>query len=181
MIVALIGPSAAGKSSVASRLVAAGEVELVPTYTTRPQRPEEQDSAGDHRFCDDAEFDALLASGAFEAIGGLPGRPYRYGLPILNRRITKPQLVMARASHVGTLRSLGQPTVVYQVEAAAAECRRRLGERGTGSVDHNVRASRHAADIAAGRCCADRVFHNDSTIDDLASAVAAALHTDRKA
>ena len=180
MIVALIGPSAAGKSSVASRLVAAGEVELVPTYTTRPPRPEERDNSGHHRFCDDGEFDALLASGAFEATGRLPGLPYRYGLPILNHRISKPQLVMARASHVGTLRSLGQRTVVYQIEASAAVCRQRLGERGAGRADGSVRASRHSADIAAGRCCADRVFRNNSTLDALATAVADALHTDRK-
>jgi guanylate kinase len=180
VIVALIGPSAAGKSSVARRLVAAGDVRVVPTYTTRPPRADERTGCIDHRFCDETDFDALVTTGALAATGRLRGLAYRYGLPTLDRRATRPLLVMARASHVDALHELGHRTVVYQLRADATRCQQRLTARSTDAADVDARARAHAADLVAGTHLANRVFRNNGTLDDLAEAIAAALYDDRK-
>jgi guanylate kinase len=181
MIVALIGPAAAGKSSLATRLEAAGDVRVLPTWTTRPPRAAETTGCLDHRFCSDAEFDGVLAAGGLAATGRLPGLAYRYGLPVLSRRDGgRPLLVLARAQHVAALSRLGHRTVVYHLGAEADRCGLRLAARGTTSGDAAARSACHAAELTNGRRLADRVFQNDSTLDDLAYAVGSALTHDRK-
>jgi guanylate kinase len=181
MIVALIGPAAAGKSSIAARLEAAGDVRVLPTWTTRPPRAEETTGCLDHVFCNDTEFDQLLAAGGLAGTGRLPGLSYRYGMPLLGRRDGgRPLLVLARAQHVAALSRLGHRTVVYHVAADADRCRLRLAARGTDLEEAAARAASHSADLANGRRVADRVFPNDSTLDELADAVGSALMADRK-
>ncbi|MGN6472755.1 MAG: hypothetical protein ACTHK4_03775, partial [Mycobacteriales bacterium] len=124
MIVALIGPSGAGKSTVARRLDAAGVVWVVPSFTTRPPRPEERWGSVDHRFCSEDEFNAMLSAGRFAATGSLPGLSYQYGLPTLPKRPSRPFLVVCRAGNVEAVRRLGLRTIVYVVEASAEECGR---------------------------------------------------------
>lgn len=181
MIVVLIGPSGAGKSSVAARLDAAGVVHVVPTLTTRPSRTAESEHCLDHRFCTDAEFDAAMAAGDLAGVGRLPGLRYRYGLPRMNSAARIAQLVIARQQHVEELRSLGHHTVVYQVEAAADRCLARLRQRRTDDADVDARSRQHRADLIEGRRLADRIFSNDGSLDDLATAVAIAVHQDQEA
>ena len=180
MIVALIGPSGAGKSTLARRLDAAGEVWVVPTYTTRPPRAEERWGSVDHRFCDDSKFDAMLAGGRFAATGALPGLAHRYGLPLLPKCVDRPLLVVARARNVEALHPLGRRVVVYRVESSSVECYGRLVTRATSASELEARTRLHTAEIAAGRRVADRVFINNGPVGDLATAVAAAIRTDWK-
>jgi guanylate kinase len=181
MIVALIGPAAAGKSSIATRLEAAGDVRVLPTWTTRPPRADEMTGSLDHRFCSDSEFDQLLAGGGIAGTSRLPGLPYRYGLPSLgHRECGRPLLVLARAQHVAALSRLGHRTVVYHLGADADRCRARLATRGKGVKAPTARAACHVAEITNGRRIADRAFRNDTTLDDLACAVGSALSHDRK-
>jgi guanylate kinase len=181
MIVALIGPAAAGKSSIATRLDAAGDVRVLPTWTTRPPRGAETAGCLDHRFCSDSEFDELVAAGGVAATGRLPGLSYRYGLPVLDHCDGgRPLLVLARAQHVAALSRLGHRTVVYHLGADVDHCRLRLADRRTDLDEAVARAASHAADLANGRRIADRVFRNEGTLDDLASAVGSALTHDRK-
>jgi guanylate kinase len=180
VIVALIGPAAAGKSSIAARLEAAGDVRVLPTWTTRPPRADETTGSLDHRFCSDTEFDQLLAAGGMAATGRLPGLSYRYGLPVLGHCDGgRPLLVLGRAQHVAALSQLGQRTVVYHLRADADSCRFRMAARGTSVNDAAARAAGHVVELANGRRIADRVFSNDSTLDDLADAVRSALTHDR--
>jgi guanylate kinase len=180
VIVALIGPAAAGKSSIATRLEAAGDVRVLPTWTTRPPRADETATCLDHRFCSEIEFDEMLAGGALAGAGRLPGLPYRYGLPVLgSHHLNRPLLVLARAQHVAALSRLGQRAVVYQLEADADRCRLRLAARGTTPGDATARAACHATELASGRRIANRVFR-EATLDDLASEVGSALTHDRK-
>jgi guanylate kinase len=182
MIVALIGPAAAGKSSLAARLEAAGDVRVLPTWTTRPPRPDEATGSLDHVFCSDNDFDRLVAAGGMAATGRLPGLSYRYGLPVLGSRDggRRPLLVLARAHHVAALSQLGHRTAVYHLAADADSCRERIAGRGSSLDDAAARAACHAAELANGRRIADRVFPNVSTLDDLANAVGSALAHDRK-
>jgi guanylate kinase len=181
MIVALIGPAAAGKSSLATRLEAAGDVRVLPTWTTRPPRDDETAGSLDHVFCNDNEFDELLAGGGMAGSGRLPGLSYRYGLPALDRRNDRrPSLVLARAPHVAALSRLGHRTVVYHLSADADRCRARLATRGTSLDEVAARAASHASELVNGQRIADRAFRNEGTLDDLADAVGAALKHDRK-
>jgi len=181
MIVALIGPAAAGKSSLAVRLEAAGDVCVLPTWTTRPPRADETAGSLDHVFCNDTEFDELLTGGGMAGSGRLPGLSYRYGLPALDRRNgPQPLLVLARAQHVAALSRLGHRTVVYHLSAEADRCRARLANRGTSLDDVSARAASHVPELVNGRRIADRVFRNEGTLDDLADAVGSALKHDWK-
>lgn len=180
MIVCLIGASGVGKSTVARRLDSAGEVWVVPTYTTRPPRPEERWGSVDHRFCDADEFDAMLADGRFAATGELPGLGHRYGLPTLPRGVDRPLLVVGRARNVAAVQALGRPTRVYQLEVAADTCRSRIAGRGTSVGELEVRAQAYWSELASGRGVADRIFVNDTTPEALATEVAAAIRHDWK-
>jgi ribose 1,5-bisphosphokinase PhnN len=134
----------------------------------------------DHEFCSDADFDAMVAAGRFAGTGRLPGLPYRYGLPVLTGHRGRPQLVLVRAGHVAELKRLGEPAVVYHLEAGADQCRNRLGARDLDPIELNARAGRHDVELALGRQLADRIFRNEGSLDHLAAAVGAALETDRK-
>jgi len=65
MILLISGPSGAGKSTVYRELMRREpRLAFSVSATTRPPRPGEQDGV-DYHFVSDAEFDALLAAGAF--------------------------------------------------------------------------------------------------------------------
>ena len=83
-LLVLIGPSATGKSTLARALADRGLVSLVPTWTTRPRRPDEPGDTAEHRFIDTAGFNRLRAERALLAESRLPDLPYRYGLPRLD-------------------------------------------------------------------------------------------------
>jgi guanylate kinase len=181
MIVVLIGPSAAGKSSLASRLAAAGDVRVLPTWTTRPPRGDEKAGSLDHHFCSNTEFDRLLANGGMAATGRLPGLTYRYGLPAVSHHGGgRPLLVLARSQHVAPLSRLGHRAVVYHLGADVDRCRLRLAARGSSLDEAAARTAAHADELANGQRLANRVFRSDGALDDLADAVGSALRHDRK-
>jgi guanylate kinase len=76
MIVLISGPSGAGKSSVIRQVMAADErLAFSVSTTTRAPRGQEADGV-DYDFVDDAEFDRLLAAGAFVEWAEVHGRRY---------------------------------------------------------------------------------------------------------
>jgi guanylate kinase len=178
----VIGPSATGKSSVVRELAARGAVRVLPTWTTRPVRPDERDGAIEHRFVGDDEFRSLDDTGFFAGTVQLPGLPYHYGLPHLP---TAPDravpVVLARALFLAQLLPLVACPLVYQVEAPAEDVYRRLVARG--SHEREVRARFDCRDLetAIGRQCADRVFVNDGPLVALADAIEVALRYDMHA
>src|SRR5262245_1110257 len=105
-VVAIIGGSGSGKSSVVRELHRRGLVNVHPTWTTRPRRGDETGGSLEHRFVTDKGFDRLEADGCFCDTVAMFGLPYRYGLPARRRRVPgRVDVVMVRAQLVDRLRT----------------------------------------------------------------------------
>jgi guanylate kinase len=177
-LLAVIGPSGSGKSTAVRELVRIGAVEVTPSWTTRPRRPDEQHGSIEHRFMDDAAFDELVTSGFFLDVVQPFGLPYRYALPAVPRADSDAvPAIMTRVAFIPLLRRFYTRPVVYQIEddfgRARARVLARRGEIGTRLDDHE-------RERVAGRAVADRVFVNDGGVDALAAALVRALNDDLK-
>jgi guanylate kinase len=79
LLIVLSSPSGAGKSTIARMLLDADrEVTMSISATTRPMRPGAENDV-DYHFVDDAQFDQMIAEGAFVEWAHVFG--HRYGTP----------------------------------------------------------------------------------------------------
>lgn len=178
-VVAVIGPSAVGKSTVVRALQGAGLVRVHPTWTTRPRRRGELPPDVEHRFVTDAVFDAWERAGYFAAVASLPGLPHRYGLPVLTpSRHGAVDVVVARAAAVPMLARLVPALVVYQIDDDRDRVAARLAARGLSRAEVAARLDSFESERRAGRRIADRVLVNDGQPADLADELAGALAVD---
>jgi guanylate kinase len=171
----VIGPSGSGKSTAVRRLALAGLLRLHPTWTTRPRRPDEDLGSLEHRFVDDASFDALRDAGFFLDTVELFGLPHRYGLPPLVRSTDGGGVdtVMLRAPLVGRFRAvIREAAVVVQIEDDPVRLEARLRQRGGTPAELAARLDDNAREVVAGCRVADVVLRNDGSVDDLAAALA---------
>jgi guanylate kinase len=169
-LLVVIGPSGSGKSSAVRVLARRGIVRVHPTWTTRPRRPDEANGSLEHRFVDDATFDSLADSGAFQDTVRLFGLPHRYGLPPITPSTDGlVDVVMLRAPLVERFdRTVGPPRTVVQIEDGHARAAARLLARGTPAAEVFARLADNRREVTAGRAVADHVLVNDGTVDDLA-------------
>ncbi len=172
-----IGPSGSGKSSLVRALVTRGVLRVHPTWTTRPRRADEVRGSLEHRFVDDASFDALATDGFFLDTVSLFGLPYRYGLPPVERSTDgRVDTVMLRAPLVARFVDVvREPVVVFQIEDRPGRMAERLRQRDVGEADVRCRVEDNGREIIAGRGIADRVFVNDGTFEALVDAVTSTL------
>ena len=178
-VVAIIGPSGSGKSSVVRELHRRRLITVHPTWTTRPRRPDEPGGSLEHRFVDDDEFDRLDAAGFFCETVRMFGLPYRYGLSAHGRSTPgRVDVVMVRAALVDRLRTHLPVGRVYQIEDESYRSWRRMIDRGATAVDVAARVADNERESALGRHVADRTFRNDRSIADLADRLAEALRHD---
>jgi guanylate kinase len=178
-VVAVIGPSAVGKSTVVRALQAEGLVRVHPTWTTRPRRRGEVPPDVEHRFVTDAVFDAWERAGYFAAVASLPGLPHRYALPVLTPTGRGAvDVVVARAAAVPMLAGLVPALVVYQIEDDRDRVADRLAARGLSAAEVAARLGSFEPERRAGRRIADRVLVNDDQPADLADELARALAAD---
>jgi guanylate kinase len=173
-VVVVIGPSASGKSTAVRELHRLGLVDVRPTWTTRPTRPDEDGGSLEHRFVTDAEFDALKAAGFFLDSVEMFGLPYRYGLP--HSASAKTEIVMLRSGLVERFRAFEPRFVVFYIEddSQSRMCDR-LARRGASETELRARLADNEAEQSLGRAIADRVFVNDSTMDALVQRLADAI------
>jgi guanylate kinase len=171
-LLAFIGPSGSGKSSVARELQSAEVIALTPSWTTRPRRPDELDTEIEHRFVSDDEFVRLERSGFFLEVVEMFGLPYRYGIP----DVPAPQdgrvpTLMVRAPLLPLLAAHYPDHVVYQIEANADDARQRVLARHHDASEVGSRLDDYTAERDLGRAGAHRVFSGRVALAELVQAV----------
>ena len=134
LLFVLSSPSGAGKSTIARMILEADDgIGLSVSATTRPIRPGERDGV-DYHFVSDAEFDELIAGGAFLEWAHVFG--HRYGT--LKREVVKQiengRDVLLDIDWQGTqqLKQVDPDIVrVFVLPPSMQELERRLRSRGT--------------------------------------------------
>ncbi len=138
LLFVLSSPSGAGKSTIARMLMENDDgVDMSVSATTRPIRPGEVDGRHYH-FVTDAEFDTLVASGAFLEWAHVFG--FRYGTMRneVQRVIESGRDVLLDIDWQGTqqLKQVDPDIVrVFILPPSMAELERRLRNRGTDSEE----------------------------------------------
>lgn len=179
LIIVLIGASAVGKSSIAERLCESGVAEATPTWTTRPPRDGEANTAYDHHFVSDDEFDAQSRKGAFLDERELYG--FRYGVPLLSRPPEgREALMVLKPLFMEKFLELFPATRIYQIEASPEILPERMRTRGQSEDDITRRMGLHEAESAEARRYAHAVFSNDAALELTVGMVEDQIAADRE-
>ncbi|MCL2653133.1 MAG: hypothetical protein FWD63_05025 [Propionibacteriaceae bacterium] len=160
----VIGPSGSGKTTLVQALLKRRtDLELVPTWTTRPRRARE--TVG-HVFVDDETFDSGHFLGTVDVFG------QRYGLPQFTS--TARPLLLLRVFVLDQLVPLFPYARVVQVEAPFDVLERRLRQRGD---DDRVDEQKLAAEVEAGRAFAHAIVVADASLDENLTRFEAGINT----
>ncbi len=144
----LVGPSGAGKTSIAARLVerCAGRFALSVSVTTRGPRGHEEDGR-DYRFVSRRDFDAMVHAGALAEWAVVHGE--RYGTPLANLApvpeggtVTVLDIDVQGARQV--MRRAASALVIFILPPGPDEWLARLAGRGTESPREIARRLRTA-------------------------------------
>jgi guanylate kinase len=150
LLIVLSSPSGAGKSTIARMLLDADrEVTMSISATTRPMRPGEENDV-DYHFVDDAEFDRMIAEGAFVEWAHVFG--YRNGTPKapVKAALRKGRDILFDIDWQGARQlepDFGEHLVtIFLLPPTMAELEQRLHTRGTDSPSVIADRMRRAAD-----------------------------------
>jgi guanylate kinase len=160
-ILIIIGPSGSGKSTLIRQLNKRQIVQVVPTWTTRPPRPDEKIEAIEHKFVTESEFQAAKAKGTFLSTLQMFDLPYWYGAPKIPRPTRKhvPAIIL-RASLIDTFSQYYSNYIIYEIEDTLPRIKKRLLKRGLHGEAMGSRLSDYHKEIALGRTLAQRTFIN---------------------
>jgi guanylate kinase len=178
-LLAFIGASGTGKSSIVRCLADRDVIRVHPTWTTRPRRPDEVAGAVEHHFVCEDEFLRRRGAGFFLHSVQMFGLPHWYGLPTIEWSEGKVvDAVMMRAPLVPILRSVYSELVIYQVEAPRELVESRLAVRAHTTDELDARLADNEREARAGRQIAHRSFHNDRVLDAVVDDIERAVRTD---
>lgn len=178
-ILVVIGPSGSGKSTTLRLLGERQLVKVVPTWTTRPPRPEELQNDMEHKFVSLSEFQEGEKAGLILVAKQMFSLPYWYGLPI----IEKPDnglipLIILRASLIDLFSKHYSNYLIYQIEDTLPRIRDRLSERKLFGEAIGSRLDDYENEIAIGRKMAKRSFINDGAAKSLSNNLKRAILED---
>lgn len=178
-LLVIIGPSGSGKSTLVRRLVADRLLQITPTWTTRPPRPNEAKDSIEHCFVSQAVFARQKARGLFIDTGEMPGLPFQYGLPkVVWPTDGKVPAIIIRASSLAKLPQHFHRYIIYHIEDTLEQTTKRLLARGQHGEAHQARLDNYSQEVAAGRQLADRVFHNTNNLEHVVRQIKTALVQD---
>lgn len=169
----IIGPSGTGKSTLLRGLDSELNINIVPTWTTRPPRGDESNDS-EHIYATDDEFDAQSFVATVEPFS----LPYRYGLPVFRLSNDTLTVIMMRADQAAQLKSRFSDAIIYQIEAPYSAVSDRLAARESSGETSGSRLDDYEKEQAAGRQIANRVFQNDQSPASLHNQVVASLKID---
>lgn len=172
----IIGPSGAGKSSAIQKLAGQNLIVVTPSWTTRPPRGNEAETAIEHKFATAKEFENERGEGHFLDVVQLFGLPYRYALP----KVQKPNsgrvpLIMLRVSLLPLLSKHYSNYIVYQIEDEYDRVEKRIRAREANGEEQGSRLKDYQKEVELGRKVADRVFVNSSELQALVDSLSQAI------
>lgn len=174
-VLGVIGTSGSGKSTIIRKLHDLGIIQVNPTWTTRPPRPDDEELGVEHVFVSDADFDRKAQNGDFIEVVSMFGLPFRYAVPRLAAsRPGRPSLLMLRVSLLPLLVKHYPNHLLYHIEGEAADVASRLKKREAGGEALGTRIEDIAAELETGRAVAARIFVNkdiDKTVEAIRQAV----------
>ena len=134
MLVILSGVSGAGKDTIKKELIKRMKnVESLPSYTSRPMRPEEEDGKT-YKFVTKAEFEDMIARGEFYEYDIHHDNYYGTSRKLLNEKINNGKIIVKDIDVNGTehlKELLGKDTNIVTIflRVPKEELERRLKER----------------------------------------------------
>lgn len=177
-LLVVVGPSGVGKSTIVKELVSRNAIQLLPTWTTRPVRGDE-DCAPEHVFCTEEELRDALLDGRVLEVMPLFGLPYKYGLPRIEVADSGPVTVlMARAFLLPELDRHTQNYMVYHIECEKSLVEKRLSIRSAGGAELGSRLDIFDHEVELGRKVASRIFINNEPVHELIGQILKSLQTD---
>lgn len=174
LVIVVSGPGGVGKGTIVDALVQRDpQLWLSRSWTTRPQRPQERDSA--YHFTDRAAFEARIEAGGFlewtEFLGNYYGTPVPEGADdrdvVLEIEVHGAQQVKDR--HPDAL-------LIFVLPPSRDEQQRRLRARGDAEDKVAARLRKAEDEEPVGKAMADHVVVNDvleQTIDEMLALIAA--------
>ena len=176
-VLVLIGPSGAGKSTLLRALHDDGVIEAIPSWTTRPRRPEEAGGDIDHRYVSVEEFDELKERGHFLEAIEMFG--FRYGLPPIDPPPDdKVPAISVRVSLLDLVVRHFPDHVVYHVESSFDHVRARLEMRGMPRREKEERFAAYRHECSLGREVGDRRLDTSGPFSEVLSTAREAIAED---
>ncbi|WP_042429489.1 guanylate kinase [Comamonas granuli] len=131
-------PSGAGKSSLVKALMELdSQVFASVSHTTRAPRGQEKHGR-EYYFASDAEFDAMVAGGAFVEWAHVHGRRYGTSKKAIEERIAQGSDVILEIDYQGALqvrRAFANAVLIFILPPSWEELRSRLERRGEDSAE----------------------------------------------
>ncbi|MGE3687453.1 MAG: guanylate kinase [Acidimicrobiia bacterium] len=173
LVIVVSGPGGVGKGTIVDALVERDpQLWLSRSWTTRPQRPQERDSA--YVFTDRAAFESRIAQGGFLEWTEFLGNYYGTPVPeIVDDRDIVLEIEVHGAQQVKERH--GDALLIFVLPPSREEQQRRLRVRG--DVEAKVTERLHKAEVEepVGLAMADHVVVNDDlerTIDEMLELIA---------
>ena len=174
-MISLVGKTARGKSAVQHYLLSQG-YEKIPTWTTRPKRPGEQDDV-DYHFTNDEDFQNKIEQGFFaewKAYNTVHGIWY-YGSGIEDIRNAKENsiIILTPAGLRDVKHLLPESAISILIDADDEITRERLLLRGDNPAEIERRFATDEEDFKDAEKLVDYVLLNtkDTSLADLANQI----------